>query len=83
MAFLGFGYMHEPQAGAAGILLPNTAIFLRDIIESLKLKRKTEYRIDEFVDVIMPYAKIALHNAVERKIINFAYRGYYCVYRCQ
>ena len=60
MAFLGFGYMHEPQAGAAGILLPNTAIFLRDIIESLKLNKKTEYRIDEFVDVIMPYAKIAL-----------------------
>ena len=32
MAFLGFGYMHDSQSGAAGILLPNVAIFLRDII---------------------------------------------------
>ena len=64
MAFLGFGYMHDSQAGAAGILLPNTAVFLRDIIESLKLKKKLEYRIDEFVDLVMPYARIVLHNAV-------------------
>ena len=28
MAFLGFGYMHDSQAGAAGILLPNIAVFL-------------------------------------------------------
>ena len=42
MAFLGFGYMHDSQAGAAGILLPNVAVFLRDIIESLKMKKKTE-----------------------------------------
>lgn len=73
MAFLGFGYMHDLQAGAAGILLPNIAVFLRDIIESLKLKKKTEYRIDEFVDVIMPYAKIALHNAVDTKTFNYGF----------
>lgn len=73
MAFLGFGYMHDSQAGAAGILLPNTAVFLRDIIESLKLKKKTEYRIDEFVDVVMPYAKIALHNAVDTKTFNYGF----------
>ena len=73
MAFLGFGYMHDSQAGAAGILLPNTAVFLRDIIESLKLKKKTEYTIDEFVDVIMPYAKIALHNTVDTKTFNYGF----------
>lgn len=73
MAFLGFGYMHDSQAGAAGILLPNIAVFLRDIIESLKLKKKSEYRIDEFVDVIMPYAKIALHNAADTKTFNYGF----------
>lgn len=73
MAFLGFGYMHDSQAGAAGILLPNTAVFLRDIIESLKFKKKTGYRIDEFVDVVMPYAKIALHNAVDTKTFNYGF----------
>ena len=41
MAFLGFGYMHDSQAGAAGILLPNIAVFLRDIIESLKVEKKS------------------------------------------
>ena len=73
MAFLGFGYMHDSQAGAAGILLPNTAVFLRDIIESLKLKKKAEYRIDEFVDLVMPYARIALHNAVDTKTFNYGF----------
>lgn len=73
MAFLGFGYMHDSQVGAAGILLPNTAVFLRDIIESLKVKKKTEYGIDEFVDVIMPYAKIALHNVVDTKTFNYGF----------
>lgn len=73
MAFLGFGYMHDSQANAAGILLPNTAVFLRDIIESLKLKKKTKYRIDEFVDMILPYAKITLHNAVETKTFNYEF----------
>ena len=73
MAFLGFGYMHDSQPGAAGILLPNVAVFLRDIIENLKLKKKTEYRIDEFVSVITPYANIALHNASEKKNFNYAF----------
>ena len=73
MAFLGFGYMHDSQPGAAGILLPNVAVFLRDIIENLKIKKKTEYRIDEFVAVITPYANVALHNAVEKKKFNFAF----------
>ncbi len=73
MAFLGIGYMHDSQAGAAGILLPNTAVFLRDIIESLKLKKKSEYRIDEFVDLVMPYARIALHNAVDTKTFNYGF----------
>jgi len=73
MSFLGFGYMHDSQAGAAGILLPNTAVFLRDIIDSLKIKKKTEYRIDEFVHLIIPYAKIALHNAVDTKSFNYGF----------
>lgn len=73
MAFLGFGYMHDAKTNAAGILLPNTAVFLRDVIENLKLKKKSEYRIDEFVDLIMPYAKIALHNAVDTKTFNYGF----------
>lgn len=73
MAFLGFGYMHDSQSGAAGILLPNVAVFLRDIIENLKIKKKTEYSIGEFVSVITPYANIALHNAVEKKNFNYAF----------
>ena len=73
MAFLGFGYMHDSQAGAAGILLPNTAVFLKDIIESLKLKKRTEYRIDEFLDMVMPYARIALHSAVDTKTFNYGF----------
>lgn len=73
MAFLGFGYMHESQAGAAGILLPNTAIFLRDIIENLKVKKQTVYRIDEFVDIISPYANIALGNAKDNKKFNYGF----------
>lgn len=71
MPFLGFGYMHDFQAGAVGILLPNTAIFLSDIIKSLKLKKKTEYRIDEFVSVILPYANIMLHNVIATKSFNY------------
>ena len=73
MSFLGFGYMHDSQAGAAGILLPNTAVFLRDIIDSLKIKKKTEYGIDEFVDMIMPFAKIALHNVADTKSFNYGF----------
>lgn len=73
MAFLGFGYMHDLHAGSAGILLPNIAIFLRDIIESLKIKKKTEYTIHEFISTIQPYANIALHNAVETKAFNYGF----------
>lgn len=73
MAFLGFGYMHDSQAGAAGILLPNVAIMVRDIIESLKIKKNTEYSIDEFVGVITPYANIALHNVIETKTFNYGF----------
>lgn len=73
MAFLGFGYMHDSQVGAAGILLPNIAVFLRDIIENLKLKKKAQYRIDEFVNVITPYANIALHNARDTKSFNYGF----------
>lgn len=73
MAFLGFGYMHDSQSGAAGIMLPNTAILLKDIIESLKLKKKMQYSINEFVDLIIPYAKIVLNNAVETKSFNFGF----------
>lgn len=73
MAFLGFGYMHDSQAGAAGILLPNTAIFLRDILENLKLKKQTVFRIDEFVDIISPYANIALSNAKDNKKFNYGF----------
>lgn len=73
MAFLGFGYMHDSQAGAAGILLPNVATFLKDIVDSLGFKKKTELRIDEFVAKIIPYANIALHNAEETKTFNYAF----------
>jgi len=73
MAFLGFGYMHDSQAGAAGILLPNTAVFLRDILENLKPKKKTVLRIDEFVDIITPYANIALHNVRNTKKFNYGF----------
>lgn len=73
MAFLGFGYMHDSQAGAAGILLPNVATFLRDVIEGLRIKKKIEYRIDEFISQITPYANIALHNTVETKSFNYAF----------
>ena len=73
MSFLGFGYMHDSQAGAVGILLPNVATFLNDIIIGLGVKKKTEYSIDEFVSTIIPYANIALHNAVEQKTFNYAF----------
>ena len=65
--------MHEPQAGAVGILLPNVAIFLRDIIDSLKIKKKNEFKINEFVSEIIPYANIALHNVAETKSFNYAF----------
>jgi len=67
MAFLGFGYMHDMQ------MLPNVAVFLEDIIVSLKLKKKTEYTIDEFVAVIQPYANITLHNLVGNKTFSYAF----------
>jgi hypothetical protein len=67
MAFLGFGYMHDMQ------MLPNVSVFLGDIIASLKLKKKTEYTIDEFVSVIQPYANIVLHNSMENKTFNYAF----------
>lgn len=73
MAFLGFGYIHDSQIGAAGILLPNVAGFLRDIIDSLEIKKKTEFRIDEFVSAIIPYANITLHKAEETKSFNYAF----------
>lgn len=66
MAFLGFGYMHDMQ------MLPNVSIFLGDIIASLKLKKKTEYSIADFVSVIQPYANIVLHNSTENKSFNYA-----------
>ncbi len=69
MAFLGFGHMHEPRTNATGILLPNTATFLGDVIEGAKLEKKT-YTIGEFVSAIRPHANIVLHNAVETKSFN-------------
>ena len=77
MAFLGFGYIHDSQIGAAGILLPNVAGFLRDIIDSLEIKKKTEFRIDEFVSAIIPYANITLHKAEETKSFNYAFSNGY------
>ncbi len=47
------------QAGAAGILLPTTGSISKDIIESLKTQK--EVRVSnrrEFVDLVMPYAKL-------------------------
>ncbi|WP_313345138.1 hypothetical protein [Lacrimispora sp.] len=67
MPFLGFGYMHDMQ------MLPNLSVFLGDIIASLKLKKKTEYTIDEFVSVIQPYANIVLRNSMENKTFNYAF----------
>lgn len=73
MSFLGFGYMHDSQVGAAGILLPNTSTYLRDIIDNLKIMKKTEYTINEFISTIQPYANIALNKAVETKTFNFGF----------
>lgn len=67
MTFLGFGHMHDMQ------MLPNVSVFLGDIISSLKLKKKTEYTIDEFISVILPYANIILHNSTEYKKFNYAF----------
>lgn len=61
--FLGMGYLHEPQRNVAGIILPNTAIFLKDIIEGLKIKKNTEFTVDEFISTIKPYANIVLQSA--------------------
>ncbi len=71
--FLGLGYLHEPQTKVAGIILPNTGIFIKDIIEGLKIKKNTEYTIDAFVSVIQPYANIVLKNAFETKKLNFGF----------
>ena len=73
MAFLGFGYLHDSQAGAAGILLPNVSTFLRDVIDVMAIKKKTEFSIDDFVSKIMPYAGVALHYAAETKSFNYAF----------
>lgn len=73
MPFLGFGYLHVSHAGAAGILLPNVAVFLKDILDSLNIKKQTTFEIDEFVSLISPYANVAIHNAVENKRFNYAF----------
>jgi len=61
--FLGMGYLHEPQRNMAGIILPNTAIFIKDVIEGLKIKKNTVFTIDEFISIIRPYANIILRSA--------------------
>lgn len=67
VSFLGFGYMHDMQ------MLPNVAVFLRDTIKELKLKKKTEYTIDEFVKIITPYCGITLNNVMDTKTFNYAF----------
>lgn len=61
--FLGMGYLHEPQRNVAGIILPNAAVFIKDVIEGLKVKKNTEFTIDEFISTIKPYANIILKSA--------------------
>ena len=73
MPFLGFGYMHEPVPSSAGIMLPNAAVFLKDLIEGLGIEKNREYTIDEFVSLITPYANIVLHGAAENKTFNYAF----------
>ena len=71
-AFLGFGYMHEPTS-AAGILLPNAATFLNDVIKDRKFKKNTTFAINEFVSEIQPSANIVLNNAVDTKKFNMGF----------
>lgn len=56
-AFLGFGYLDSM------LIIPNAAVFIKDLMYSNELKKREYISVDEFFDAIYPAAKIIIENS--------------------
>ncbi len=63
-SFLGFGYLQDM------FIIPNTNVFLWDVISSSKLEKKKKYSVSEFVNAITPMANIIITD-ISSKSFNY------------
>lgn len=69
ISFLGLGYIQE---GYAMYFLPNMYVALQDYCELANFEKNKEYPVNEFVQLIAPYASVALKRAEEKQEFNLA-----------
>jgi hypothetical protein len=67
--FLGFGYMNNMA------FLPNAYVFVKDVIKLMELGKKTEYKIDDFMNRFNQYGKILSGNLQPERHMNIALSG--------
>ena len=70
MSFLGFGMVYEKTSIA---FLPNMYIALKDFLQMAQIEKKKEYSVSEFIEALIPYAHVALHDVQNTHQLNYAF----------
>lgn len=65
-SFLGMGNLHDM------LLLPNFHQYMKTVLDVAALKKGNEYTFTEFINIITPYAGIALSGLGSERKINMA-----------
>lgn len=65
VSFLGFGYLQDM------FFIPNAKVFLGDIISKLPLEKGKIYAFSEFIQLIQPYAQIAIGASPSDRQLNY------------
>lgn len=64
--FLGVGYMNDMA------FLPNAYIFAKNVLRLIKLEKKREYKIDDFMTLFNQYGRILTDNLNPERNMNIA-----------
>ena len=64
-SFLGFGYLHDM------FMMPNTDVFLQDMISNANLEKNKRYSFGEFMEQIRPQCDIALDTDPSNRVLNY------------
>ena len=64
--FLGFGVMNDMT------FLPNAYVYVKDVLRLMKLEKKQEYTMSDFMGRFMQYGRIVLSPSMSDKNLNIA-----------
>lgn len=65
VTFLGFGYLHDM------FFIPNSKVFLDDVLQNLNLAKGSTYSFGKFVDLITKHAQIIIGPGVTTRRLNY------------